>query len=123
MTTASDMLTKTALGAAGGLAGTMAIQGLMKVDQRYAPESMPPIREDPGEFMVDWAEEALPDSARRRIPEAAEKVAAGTLAMGYGLAFGALYGMVRPRGGNPAIEGLALGAACWAAGYLGRLSG
>src|ERR1700677_1331396 len=110
MNTASDLLTKTALAAAGGRAGTMAIQGLMKADQQFAPESMPPIREDPGEFMVDWAEEELPPSVRQRVPEVAEKAAARALATGYGLAFGALYGILRPRGGNPIVEGLALGA-------------
>jgi hypothetical protein len=121
MNSASDILTKTALGAAGGMAGTMAIRELMTTTQQDVPSAVPPIREDPGEFLVDWAEEKFPDSARHYIPEGADKAAAGALAMGYGLAFGAAYGLLRPRGGNPIVEGLALGAACWAAGYLGWL--
>ena len=118
MNTATDILTKTALGAAGGMAGTMALRELMTKTQQDVPSAVPPICEDPGEFLVDWAEEKFPDSARQYIPD---KAAASALAMGYGLAFGAAYGLLRPRGGNPIVEGLALGATCWAAGYLGWL--
>lgn len=121
MSDGTGLLTRAALGAAGGFAGTLAIQALMGISRRWLPEALPPLREDPGEFMVRQAERALPESARERIPEAAETAAAGMLAMGYGLTFGALYAAIRPRGGSPLADGLALGAACWAAGYLGWL--
>lgn len=115
------ILTRTALGAAGGLIGTLALQGLMAAAQRVAPGAQPPIRQDPGQFMVEAAEYALPQGVRERIPRGVEKAAAGTLAIGYGVTFGALYGALRPAGGEPVRDGLALGVACWAAGYLGWL--
>lgn len=115
------MLKQAALGAAGGLMGTLALQALMGAGRRWMPETLPPMREEPGRFMIRKMEHALPESARVEIPEYAEKVAAAGLGMDYGVAFGALYGLLRPRGGNPLIDGLGLGAACWAAGYLGWL--
>lgn len=117
----SRRLTRAALGAAGGLVGTMAIQTLMAASQRWVPEAQPPIREDPGKFLVEKAEKALPRSLQERVPEEAEHVAARALGMGYGMTFGALYGALRPAGGNPSTDGLVLGTACWAAGYLGWL--
>ncbi len=117
----SDFLLRTALGAAGGFVGTFAIQALLTASQKWLPSTAPPIRRDPGEFMVEKAEEALPDSVRRHVPESAETVAARGLAVGYGVTFGAIYAACRPRGGNPLLDGIALGAVCWAAGYLGWL--
>jgi hypothetical protein len=110
-----------ALGAAGGLAGTVVIQALMAVTRRLWPDAAAPIRQDPGAFMVEQAEEALPSRVEDRIPATVEKVAAKALGLGYGLTFGAAYAAVRPRGGNSFVDGLALGAAVWAAGYLGWL--
>jgi len=43
-------------GAAAGLVGTALLQGLMAASQKWAPESLPPIKQDPGEFMVEKAE-------------------------------------------------------------------
>jgi len=117
----SDVLMRAAMGAAGGLAGTVAIQGLMGASQRWLPEALPPVREEPGQFMVEQAERALPPSIRRRVPDTAEQVAAKALGLGYGLTFGALYALARPRGGPTLRDGVVLGAACWAAGYLGWL--
>lgn len=121
MNNGSRWLTRLALGATGGFAGTLALQALMAASQRLLPGGTPPLREAPGPFMVEQATEALPMSVRERIPEAAEKAAAGALGMGYGLTFGALYAALRPDGGNPWSDGLILGASCWAAGYLGWL--
>jgi hypothetical protein len=117
----NDILRRAALGAAGGLAGTLALQALMAATGRVLPQAQPSIREDPGQFMIDRAESLLPEPARERIPDAAEQAAAKALGIGYGLAFGALYGALRPAGGSPLIDGAVLGAACWAAGYLGWL--
>lgn len=116
-----DIPKRVALGAAGGLAGTFALQALMTATGKAMPQTTPPIRRDPGEFMIERAEALLPDSARARIPEAVETAAAGALALGYGLTFGSLYGALRPRGGDAIKEGSILGAACWAAGYAGWL--
>jgi hypothetical protein len=71
--------------------------------------------------MVERAEARLPGAVRERIPGAVETGASRALAVGYGLAFGALYAAARPRGGNPWLEGAALGVACWAVGYPGWL--
>jgi len=41
--------------------------------------------------------------------------------MGYGAAIGAAYATARPKGGSLLFDGVALGVAAWAAGYLGWL--
>jgi hypothetical protein len=107
-----------ALGAAAGLAGTLLLQVIRTANQWLFPESMPPIRQDPGEFMVEQAEEALP-TARDDIPTLVETAAARSLALGYGMTAGAIYAVVRPTGGDLLVDGLALGLGTWAAGYLG----
>jgi len=109
------------LGAAAGLAGTVLIQGLLAASQKWAPQSLPPIKQDPGEFMVEKAQRHLPERVREKIPEPLGKAAAKSLAFGYGTAFGALYGTSRPQPKNVLLEGSALGLVTWAAGYLGWL--
>ena len=116
-----DLLKRVALGAAGGFVGTLVIQGLLTASQKWYPRAVPPLRQDPGEFMVEKAEEALPGRVREHIPHAVETAGARVLALGYGLTFGGLYGAVRPRDGSPLMDGLALGVVTWAAGYLGWL--
>lgn len=116
-----DLFKRIALGAAGGFAGTLALQALLTASQKWLPSTAPPLCQDPGEFMVEKAEEILPGQVRDRIPEAAETAASQTLAVGYGLTFGALYAALRPRGGSPLLDGLVLGTTAWAAGYLGWL--
>jgi hypothetical protein len=93
----SFLLKRIALGAAGGFAGTLALQGLMTACQKWLPSTVPPFRQDPGEFVVEKAEAVLPNQVRERIPDAVETAAAQTLAAGYGLAFGALYAALRLR--------------------------
>jgi hypothetical protein len=117
----SEFLKRTCLGAAGGFVGTLAIQGLLAASKKWLPEALPPMRGEPGQFMVDQAEKVMPDAVRRNIPDAVETVAAQGLGMGYGLAFGALYAALRPRGGSAFADGIMLGLGCWAAGYLGWL--
>jgi hypothetical protein len=116
-----DGVERLALGFVGGLAGTMAIQALLGATQKWAPAAMPPMRDEPGHFMVEQAERLLPTRARGQIPAAVESGAGKLLGMGYGLTFGTLYAAVRPRGGSPLADGLLLGLVCWAAGYLGWL--
>jgi hypothetical protein len=121
MYTNNDWLKRLALGAAGGVAGTLAIQALLTASQKWLPSTVPPIRQDPGEFMVERGEEALPDSVQQRIPQVVETGAARMLAVGYGMTFGALYALLRPTGGSSLVDGVLLGLANWATGYLGWL--
>jgi hypothetical protein len=110
-----------AVGVAAGLAGTVVMQGLQAVGQHVRPQSMPPLRQDPGEFMIQQVEEHLVPALRRRIPPLIEKAAAHSLALGYGATFGALYAASRPRVQSLLGDGAALGVATWAAGYGGWL--
>ena len=64
---------RTGFGAAAGLAGTLVIQGLLAASQKWVPQSLPPIKQDPGEFMIEKAEEHLPEKVREKIPEQLEK--------------------------------------------------
>jgi hypothetical protein len=99
----------------------MVFQAPMAARQKWPRDTLPPLRQDPGEFMVERAEARLSEAVRERIPGAVEAGAARALAVGYGLALGALYAAIRPRGGNPLVGGAALGVACWAAGHAGWL--
>lgn len=112
---------RVALGAAAGLAGTMALQAVRKTNQRAMPQGSPPIKEDPGEFIVRKAEGVLRRNTRIRVPQGMETTAARLLAMGYGMTFGALYASARPQSRSRLLEGTLLGLVCWAAGYLGWL--
>src|SRR5215211_7263074 len=94
-----DLIKRVALGVAAGTAATFLLQGVRTTEQKLLPETMPPIREDPGEFMVEQAEELLPEEAREQVPATAETVAAKSLALGYGMTAGALYGALRPHPG------------------------
>ncbi|HET7320893.1 MAG TPA: hypothetical protein VFI96_00185 [Longimicrobiaceae bacterium] len=107
-------------GAAAGLAGTLLMQQIRRLSQQLSvPE--PPMREEPGKYMVEHAESTLPGRAREKVPAAAERAAARSLALGYGTTFGLLYGSFRPTAGNWVTGGAALGLATWAAGYVGWL--
>jgi hypothetical protein len=117
----SDWRKHLILGAAGGFIGTLAMQALLIARQKWLPHTAPPLRQDPGEFMIKAGEGALPDTVRRRIPPAVETGAARMLAIGYGLTFGGLYALFRPQGGAPFVDGVVLGIANWATGYLGWL--
>src|SRR5262245_35937795 len=105
------------VGAAAGLAGTFVIQGLLAASQKWAPKRLRPIKQDPGEFMVEKAESYLPEKMRDKIPAALEKTAAKSLALGYGTTFGALYAASRPETRNLLWEGAAFGVVAWVAGY------
>lgn len=115
----SDLGSRLLRGALAGVAGTFALQPLRSASQKYLPSTMPPVRKEPGQEMVERAEAALPDGARERIPDAAETAAATGLSLGYGATAGALYGAFASHGGDVLLGGTALGVATWAAGYLG----
>jgi uncharacterized membrane protein YagU involved in acid resistance len=115
----NDWPKRLALGATGGLAGTCVIQLLLSARQKWLPRTQPPMRQEPGAFMVEKGEKMLPDSVQQRIPQRVETGAALTLAAGYGLTFGALYTLLRPQGGSAMVDGVLLGLANWATGYVG----
>src|SRR5690349_4717637 len=94
------------------------MQGIRKANEKWLPGTAPRLRKDPGMFMVKKVEDALPEEVREQVPESAEKVAAGSLALGYGATAAALYTAVRS---EPAalVDGAALGLGIWAIGYLG----
>ena len=118
----SEMIARrTGAGAAAGLAGTFVVQGLLAASQKWAPQSLPPIKQEPGEFMIEKVEQHLPENVREKIPAQAENAAAKSLAFGYGTTFGALYAASRPETRNLLVEGSALGLIVWGAGYLGWL--
>jgi hypothetical protein len=117
----ADWRRQIVLGAVGGFAGTLAIQAFLTARHKWLPKTMPPIRQDPGTFMVETGEAAFPEPVRQRIPQVVERGAARLLAVGYGLTFGALYTLLRPRGGSPLLDDVLLGLANWAVGYVGWL--
>jgi hypothetical protein len=110
-----------AIGVAAGLAGTVAIQGLQAIGQHVRPQSMPPLRQDPGEFMIQKVEEHIVPALRRRISPPIENIAAQSLALGYGATCGALYAALRPQVQSLLGDGTVLGVVTWAAGYVGWL--
>jgi len=115
------LIERIALGAAAGLAGTFVLQPIRTQTAKALPETVPPMREEPGAYMVEQAEELLPRETRDQIPEGAEKAAAMSLAMGYGTTAGALYGALLADDRNPLVDGVVLGVGTWAIGYLGWL--
>ena len=116
-----SVLTRACLGACAGVVGTFALQAIRSLHQQYVPQLMTPMREDPGKFMVEQAERALPESAREKIPEEVEGAASMSLHLSYGALFGALFGAVRGHTDHPVLEGIVLGAGVWAIGYAGWL--
>lgn len=109
-----------ALAALAGVLGTAVVYMVRTANQKIAPETMPPMREDPGEFMVDKAASALLEEAQEAVTEPVKSTAATLLSFGYGSTGAALYTAFRS---NPDVakDGALLGAGIWAAGYLGWL--
>lgn len=116
-----SLLQRLALGAAAGAGATFVMQGLMMTSAKFLPDSRPPTKQDPGEFMIGKAKTLLPEPTRDAIPEKIEALAANALRLGYGMTSGVLYAAIRPRGGDVLIDGVLLGLGVWAAGYLGWL--
>jgi hypothetical protein len=117
----NNLFARLALGALAGLAGTLALQALRTADKKIMPGSSPPMKKDPGEFMVKKAEQMLPRSKRRHISRKFEAASAKCLSIAYGMTFGALYAGARPKTKRILLEGTILGLVTWATGYLGWL--
>lgn len=116
------LILQVALGAIGGMIGTAAIFSALAANKKLAPETEAPMKEDPGQFMVETAEDAaLTKREQKEVPRIAETIAANALHFGYGASGGALYALLRPKSANLLLEGAALGTAIWAIGYLGWL--
>jgi hypothetical protein len=109
-----------AAGAGGGLLGTALIRGMLEGTKRWMPETLPPMKDEPGRFMVAQAKRLLPSGLQARLSRDAEKRFALALALGYGVTFATAYAATRPAE-KVLRDGTALGLATWAAGYLGWL--
>jgi hypothetical protein len=103
------------LGAIAGFGGTMVMQGMMTLSAKTIPSAKPPIKQDPGEFMIGKVKEHI------EVPEAVAKAAAKSLHLGYGMTSGVLYSALRNRAGSNFLDGAILGLGVWASGYLGWL--
>jgi uncharacterized membrane protein YagU involved in acid resistance len=110
-----------AAGAAAGAVGTVIIQGLMAGAKKYAPQTLPPMKDDPGHFMVQQAERILPETTRQKVPEKFETFIASALHFEYGMTFGILYGLLGRPSPPRNKDGALLGIATWASGHLGWL--
>ena len=106
---------KLAVGAAAGAVATFVMQGMLEQGQKHIPEGTPPIKKDPGEFMLEKAKAVLPP-----LPKKVEAAAAKSLHLGYGMTAGLLWAVL-PHSRWRVAEGAALGLGVWAAGYLGWL--
>jgi uncharacterized membrane protein YagU involved in acid resistance len=108
-------------GVAAGLAGTCAMMAMRSFDERYAPETIARMKQDPGAYMVRAVERAAPASPT--LPEPVVKTTAMAASAGYGTLFGVLYALARGRRrrGSALGEGMLLGLIVYAAGYLGWL--
>src|ERR1051326_7051443 len=95
-----------AQGAVAGLLGTFLLQALRASRQKVAPDAEAPIKKDPGKFMVEKAEHALPPSTQEQIPEGVENAVGKALGLGYGMAFGALYAGLRGAPGPILRDGI-----------------
>ncbi len=107
----------------GGLVGTAALEKAMGLSQKLPePLQMPETHRDPGDYVVTRVEELAGSSLTPR----AHARAVAAVHWLYGLAWtGALAAVARPlkmhRLVNAALAGAAMGAICWAGGYLGWL--
>ena len=115
------VMPRTGAGLAAGVAGTLAIQQTMKAGARWLPATQAPLRGDAGRYAVRQVEKRLPGPVQERVPERARELGALSAHLAYGASAGAFYALLRPRGGNVLRDGVVLGLAVWAAGYLGWL--
>jgi hypothetical protein len=108
-------------GALGGLAGTIFVQAMKKLDPKLPePLRAPEMKGDPFELVLSSAEKKL----GARLPEDAHGRTVGGLPWAYGAGWGAGLGLVSPllgvrSFGKAAFAGAVMGAACWTAGFVG----
>jgi ABC-type Co2+ transport system permease subunit len=119
----NNLMKRIAMGVAAGLAGTVALQLIRTQTAAVLPETVPPMRDEPGKFMVEQVKQALPEQTSEQLSPDAEATAAKLLAVGYGLTAGAIYAAFRADDAQVLADGIAVGAGAWAVGYLGWLPG
>jgi hypothetical protein len=109
-------------GVAGGIAGTTVMLTGMTLSP-YLPKEVrsPSVKKDPGEFMVDKAEEWI----GRDLPGPLHTLAAQALHWSYGISFATALALAGgpslKRVGRAALAGAAMGTGVWAIGWLGWL--
>jgi hypothetical protein len=108
-------------GTGAGLAATAGIQALLSATGKWLPKGLPPMRQDPAEFMLGRAGSALPPKLEDRVHEAAEHGAGSLLHFGYGTTATLIYAALRADDPSVLRDGLLLGIGIWAVGYLGWL--
>jgi len=115
------LLESAALGVASGVAGTLALHVTHEASYKYAPQTLPPMREEPGHYMVRRATGLLPQRAQEKVTDQDRDRAATMLSFAYGAVWPALYLGLRGRRAGVLLDGAALGIAVWGIGYLGWL--
>jgi uncharacterized membrane protein YagU involved in acid resistance len=112
MTTMNRLL----LGALAGIAGTFAMTAAVRAMHRRLPAAerypLPP---------REIIEGGLPAATKRSLEEHGRQSATLAAHFGYGAATGALYALVRPRGGI--LPGAAYGVLVWTVSYFGIMPG
>lgn len=112
MTTMNRLL----LGALAGIAGTFAMTSAARAMHRRLPAAerypLPP---------REIIEGTLPGVTKRALEEPGRQTATLAAHFGYGAATGALYALVRPRGGI--LAGAAYGVLVWTVSYFGIMPG
>jgi len=115
----TDFFTSIGIGVAAGLIGTGAMMAVRSFDQKYAPKTVPKLRQDPAAFLLHKAQRAgdLPTS----IPKPIEKTAAAALHAGYGTLLSVLYSCCRGRRANRStlVDGIVLGTAAYGVSQIG----
>src|SRR5919106_990292 len=104
----SSLRTRLLAGAGAGLAGTAWMHGLRTATGKWLPETMPPIRRDPADFMLERAESALPPRLENRVHEVAEHGAGSLLHFGYGTTAALIYAALRADDPSVLRDGLLL---------------
>jgi hypothetical protein len=110
-------------GVGAGLAGTAVIYAMRSFDERYAPETIPKQKRDPGLSLVRLAERVVPGGPD--LPAPVEHGVALALHVVYGAAFGLLFSLFKlalpDETKHPFVFGGIMGVGMWALGHLGLL--
>lgn len=115
------VLESVATGAASSIAGTLALHLAHETAYKYARQTLPPMYEEPGHYVVRKTEDLLSDHAKSRITEKHRDRAATALSFTYGAVWPALYLALRGRHPHVLLDGIALGVGVWGIGSLGWL--
>ena len=116
--------TRVLIGAAAGAVTSALLVGLRSALIPLLRESMPQSDgEDSGEFIDEEYVETFSSDGWKESGEDSDETTQALIRVGYGAAFGALYGTLQRDDSNALLDGVALGAGQWAIGSLGWLPG